>query len=55
MDLVWYDHSILLQQDHCVSKRLKHLVCGCLSVSDGQQMTHHFHQASVVSFSHMLA
>lgn len=55
IDLVGYGHSILFQEDYCVSKRLKHLVCGCLSVSDCQQVTHHFHQATMVSFSHRVA
>lgn len=55
IDLVWYGHSILFQEDYCVSKRLKHLVCCYLSVSDSQQVTHYFHQATVVSFSHRLA
>lgn len=52
IDLVWYDHSIAFQEEYCVSQRLKHLVCGCLSVSDSQQVTHNFHQATMVSFTH---
>lgn len=55
IDPLGYDYSILFQEDYCVSERLKHFICGSLSVSDSQQASHHSQQASMVFFCYRLS